>query len=298
MKTLVMGWFSFELYGATAGDLMACELTCEWARAAGQELDVALAAPFKGGVDWRAVDPGQYSHLVFVCGPFRDSDVTREFLTRFAHCRLIGLNLTMLDPLHLGTPFDFLIERDSSERTNPDITFLSRQPKVPVVGLLLVHPQKEYKDRARHKQANQAIRRLIETREMSVVTIDTRLDENSTGLRTAREVESLIARMDLVLTTRLHGTALAIKNGVPPVVVDPIAGGAKVQSQAEALGWPVHFNVETVTDQALQRAFDYCLTEDARRKARECAERAREKVLRLRDEFVREMSQPAEVAMR
>ena len=34
--------------------------------------------------------------------------------------------------------------------------------------------------------------------------------------------------MDAVVTTRLHGTVLAIKNGVPPVVIDPIAGGRKV----------------------------------------------------------------------
>jgi len=56
---------------------------------------------------------------------------------------------------------------------------------------------------------------LAASREMSVVHIDTRLDVNSTGLRTPREVESPITRMDVVLTTRLHATGLSIKNGVP-----------------------------------------------------------------------------------
>ena len=293
MRTLVMGWFSFKNYGATAGDIMACELACEWLKTAGHGYDVALAAPFKGGVDWRSVDPKRYSHLLFVCGPFGESRDTRKFLARFVHCRIVGLNLTMLNPLERWNPFDFLIERDSSATAHPDITFLHDRAKVPVVGLVLVHPQPEYKHRARHEVANQAIRRLTESREMSVVKIDTRLDENSTGLlRTASEVESLVARMDVVLTTRVHGMVFAIKNGVPPLVVDPIAGGAKVQRQAEILGWPARFNVEHLTDNELQRAFDYCLTDEARRKARECAAIACEEVRALREQFIAQVARP------
>jgi len=290
MKTLVTGWFSYELYGATAGDLMACDLVCEWLREAGHTVDVALAPPFKGGVDWRAVEPRDYSHLIFVCGPFRDSEVARELLGRFAHCHKTGVNLSMLDPVEQWNPFDLLLERDSNVAVNPDVTMLSQQPKVPVVGLMLVLPQNEYKDRGRHKAANQALRRLIASREMAVVNIDTRLDENSTGLRTAREVESLIARMDVVITTRLHGTVLALKNGVPAVAVDAIAGGAKVTSQARELGWPQCFGVESVTDEELQRAFDYCLTAEARKLARDCATRAQTRLAELRKKFLAELS--------
>jgi len=290
MKTLVTGWFSYELYGATAGDIMACNLVCEWLRAAGHTVDVALAPPFKDGVDWRAVNPRDYSHLVFVCGPFRDSEVARELLGRFAHCPKSGVNLSMLDPLEKWNPFDLLLERDSNGAVNPDITMLSQAPKVPVVGLMLVLPQNEYKDRGRHKLANQALRRLIASREMAVVPIDTRLDENSTGLRTAPEVESMIARMDVVLTTRLHGTVLALKNGVPAVAVDAIAGGAKVTSQSKEIGWPKCFAVESVTDDELQRAFDFCLTPEARRLARECTLRAQTRLAGLRDKFITELS--------
>jgi len=290
MKTLVAGWFSYELYGATAGDLMACDLACDWLREAGHTVDVALAPPFKGGVDWRTVSPGDYSHMVFVCGPFRDSEVSRELLGRFAHCHKTGLNLSMLDPVETWNPFDLLIERDSNAAVNPDVTMLSHQPKVPVVGLMLVLPQNEYKDRGRHKAANQALRRLVASREMAVVPIDTRLDENSTGLRTAPEVESLIARMDVVLTTRLHGTVLALKNGVPAVVVDAIAGGAKVSQQARELGWPLCFGAEDVSDQDLQRAFDFCLKPEARTLARDCAARARSRLAELRGKFIADLS--------
>jgi hypothetical protein len=51
MKILVAGWFSFEKCNATAGDLMARDLVCEWIENAGHAYDIALAPPFVGGVD-------------------------------------------------------------------------------------------------------------------------------------------------------------------------------------------------------------------------------------------------------
>ena len=95
MKALVAGWFSFEQMGATAGDLMARDLACEWLAGGGHAYDVALAAPFTGGVDWRAVDPRRYSHVVFVCGPFGNGGPVTEFLQRFAGRRLVGLDLVL-----------------------------------------------------------------------------------------------------------------------------------------------------------------------------------------------------------
>ena len=290
MKTLVLGWFSFEYYGATAGDLMAKDVVCEWLEAAGHSFDVALAPPFEGGVDWRTIDPAPYTHILFVCGPFGESPDTVAFLERFGHCRKLGINLSMLQNLDEWNPFDLLIERDSSRTTNPDISLLCDQPKVPVVGLCLVEPQEEYRKRARHKEANEALQRLVDSREMAVVPIDTRLDSNGTGLRTQAEIESLLASMDVVLTTRLHGTVLSLKNGVPAIALDAILGGAKVTRQAGVLGWPVHFQIETVTDRQLSDAFDYCLTAEARDKARECAERARARLAVLRNRFLAEIN--------
>jgi polysaccharide pyruvyl transferase WcaK-like protein len=137
-----------------------------------------------------------------------------------------------------------------------------------------------------HQAANDAICRLTRSRPMAVVQIDTRLDINTTGLRTSAEVESLIARMDVVLTTRLHGTVLALKNGVPAIAIDPIAGGAKIRRQADTIGWAVCFNTDQLSDDDLSRAFEYCLTQEARTRAGECAERARQKLCVVRAEFI------------
>ncbi|GAB4374193.1 MAG: hypothetical protein Kow00121_18270 [Elainellaceae cyanobacterium] len=270
MKALVAGWFSFKQGHATTGDLLSGKLVGEWLEQAGWQYDIAFDPPFSGGVNWRVVDPNNYSHIVFVCGPFQQGELEAEFFARFAGCRLIGLSLTMLVPLEKWQPFDFLIERDSSRDAHADLVFLTAQPKVPVVGVCLVEPYPGAVD----ELANQAIYRLLNDREAAIVHIDTRLDTNSTGLRTAAEIESLIANVDVLITTRLHGMVMALKNGVPVVAIDPEAGGAKIKRQAELIGWPAIFVADQLEDQALNAAFDYCLTDEARHQAKNCYEKA------------------------
>jgi hypothetical protein len=70
VKVLVAGWYSFEQMGAIAGDLLARDLVACWLEEAGWAYQFAVAPPFSGGVDWRAADLAEYSHIIFVCGPF------------------------------------------------------------------------------------------------------------------------------------------------------------------------------------------------------------------------------------
>jgi hypothetical protein len=273
-KALVAGWFSFEQMGASAGDLLVRDVVCGWLGRAGWSHDVALAWPFVGGVEWRTVDPDEYDAVVFACGPFGNGPPITEFLDRFAGKRLLGVNLTMLESLDRWNPFDLLLERDSSITARPDLAFLAATPRVPVVGLVLIDAQPEYRERDRHEEANAALDRLASSRDLARVQIDTRLDVNQRGLTSAPQIESLIAKMDVILTTRLHGTVLALKNGVPVVAIDSVAGGGKVTRQCEALGWTTVFRVEHCSDQALVSALDYCLSPSARQAARACRERA------------------------
>jgi hypothetical protein len=286
MRVLLAGWFSFEGMNTTAGDLLARDVAARWLEQGGYAHDVAVTPALGEGVDFHAVDPARYTHLVFVCGPFRNTSFINGLLARFAGCRRIGLNLSMLTPLDEWNPFDVLLERDSTATARPDITFASDAPPAPVIGVCLVHPQHEYGKKGLHRTANEAIQRLTESRPMAVVRIDTCLEQNKTGLRVPAEVEALLARMDVVLTTRLHGTVLSLKNGVPVVAVDPIAGGAKILRQAETIGWPVVFTADAVSDDALSDALDFCLTPAARDRAAACAARAREAVDRTRAEFL------------
>ncbi len=292
MKVLLAGWFSFEQMGATAGDLLCRDLVHHWLRDAGIDHDIAIAPPFTGGIDWRTLDPKSYTHLVFVCGPFGNGPPVDEMLAAFNHCAMIGLNLSMLQDLSEWDPFELLIERDSSRQARPDMVFLTDQPRVPVIGVVLVHPQGEYGGRAMHREANAAIERVLAQREASLVRIDTRLDENNSGLRTPAEVESLIARVDVVMTTRLHGLVLAIKNGVPAVAVDPIRGGAKIVRQCESIGWPHVTSADQLNDAQLLEWLDYCLTPQAKQAVRKCAHQATEQLVDIHSRLLDALENP------
>jgi Polysaccharide pyruvyl transferase len=284
VRALVAGWFSFEGMGATAGDLLARDVICSWLDRAGVDYEVALAQPFLGGVDWRAAAPSRYTHVVFVCGPFGNGWPLTEFLARFEASKLIGVNVSMLEPVERWNPFHALFERDSSVAARPDVSFLSRSTLVPLVGVMLVHRQREYA-RAAHDVSERAIRDLLGPRNVATIEIETRLDLEEQAPRSPAQVETLVARMDAVVTTRLHGLVLALKHGVPALAVDPISGGAKVKRQAETIGWPACFVADTLDPDELERTLDWCLAEAGRDEARVCATRATELLAGLEDEL-------------
>ena len=293
MHALVMGWFSWELFGTTAGDLIAKDIVCNWLEEAHITYDVALAKPFANetSVDWQQVDSQKYTDIVFVCGPFRLTWPVPEFLSYFSNCRFIGVNLSMLQPLSEWNPFTLLYERDSSATINPDITFYAKPNRVPVVGLLLVHKQKEYGSKGMYDHAHEVIKKLTDKIKACVVPIDTMIEWNKGGLRTQDEIETLISRMDLVITTRLHGTVLAIKNGVPAIPVDPVAGGAKISAQVKTIGWPILFQADQLDDEELLKAFEFCLTPEARVKTLECKETAINMIKAVHQRFLRELTE-------
>jgi hypothetical protein len=281
IRALIVGWFSWEQSDSTAGDFLAADQVREWLSTAGIPFDTAVAPPFAGGVNLRDVDAADYPLVIFVCGPFMRNHWEREFLDRFDRSFVCGVNLSLPLPLNEWQPFDFLVERDSDRAVRPDLVFATRQTLVPVVGKCLGEPY----DEADVPSANRAIDRLVASREMAVVPIDTRLDVNAAGLRSPAEVESALARMDAVITTRLHGMVLALKNGVPALVVDPEPSGGRIARQADCIGWPYAFTVDALDDAALREAFECCLTSEARVLARRCAERAASRVLEARMNF-------------
>jgi polysaccharide pyruvyl transferase len=315
----VAGWFSFEGLGATAGDLLARDVACGWLSEAGYPYDVAVATPFTGGCDWRHMEPARYSHLVFVCGPFWvrrtvvrilpgavatavarraaalrrvGLDPFRHFalellVSRFRGARLVGLGISVLGPPGAWQPFHLLLERDSAATARPDLSFASAPNPVPVVGVILADRAVRADARRAAEAAERAVSRLLASREAARLDIDTRLDRpNRGGLRTPAEVESLIARTDAVVTTRLHGAVLALRSGVPAVIIDPVAGGGKVWAQAQAIGWPLAYRVDALDGAVLSEALTFCLTADARRLARDCARRAGEEAEELKKHFL------------
>jgi len=296
MQILVAGWFSFNGMGATAGDFISRDIVCSWLKEAGLTFDIALAEPLalEGGVDWRKLDAERYSHVVFVCGPFGNGWPLTEFLSAFSNARLIGVNLSLLQPLEEWNPFHLLFARDSSLVSHPDISFQGKPPTVPVVGVILVHKQKEYGKRALHERAEDMINDFLSRTEAAVVNIDTAIPNNKGLLRTPAAVEALIRKMDLVITTRLHGVVLALKNEIPVIPIDPIAGGAKITQQVRTIGWPFLFNAESLSINSLLAAYKFSLSPDARLQAKKIAERSIMEVEKIHQAFVKELKRLAE----
>jgi hypothetical protein len=286
VKSLVAGWFSFDEVVATVGDLLARDVLCRWLERANLDYEVANAPLVGDGVDWRIADPDAYERVIFVCGPFGRRPLLEQFVERFGARPLVGVNLSMLEGEAAWNPFEVLFERDGGAgQPQPDLSFLApAEPAVPVVAVLLAHPQDEYAG-AMHGAASEAIARLPDLRPAALLHTDTDLLDGD-RVRHASEVVSLVARADVVVTTRMHGLVLALREGVPAVAIDPIAGGAKVSRQAEAVGWAAALRVEELTDAELCEAYDWCLSDEARERARACFEDARRRLGVLEAELV------------
>lgn len=285
-RALVAGWFSYAGGHATGGDLMARDLLCDWLDSAGFEHVTAFASPFTGGPSLDNLDPAQFTHAFFVCGPFGRWPYEQDFLTRFSGCRLIGLNLSLEADPDEWQPFDLVIERDSKRAVNPDMVFASRAELPPLVGICLreAHPAADV------ATANRAIERLLERHEAARVQIDTRLDVNATRLRSAGEIEALISHADLIVTTRLHGLVLGLKNAVPVVAVDAVRSGGKISAQCARIGWPNLVRLDELDDERLDRAFAFALGDEARELARRSSDRAAADVEEIRRRLTAELS--------
>lgn len=280
MRVLVTGWPSFRHGEATAGDVLAMEAVRRTLAAAGIPYDLAWSPVFRpGGHTLPQAPPGRYSHLVFCCGPLHGPQVA-GLHRRYARCRRIAVGVSVIDPADpAAAGFHAILARDGTGGSpRRDLAAGVGVPPVPVAGVCLAPGQREYGERRRHDEVTAGLGAWLEGQECARVVLDTRLDPR--GWRnhaTPSQVEAIIRRLDVVVTTRLHGLVLALKNGVPALAIDPVAGGAKVSAQARAWDWPAVITTGgRVGAGELDRQWRWCLS-------REAAERADTARLAARD---------------
>ncbi|MDG9721106.1 polysaccharide pyruvyl transferase family protein [Streptomyces sp. DH24] len=276
------GWFSFLHGEATAGDVLALHRVEDVLRRAGIGYDVVWSPGFRPDAPHLDdVRPEAYTHLVFVCGPLHGPQV-EDLHRRFAHCVRIAVGTSVIDP---GGPavtgFHRTLARDGAPGAAPGPDLAARAPAlpalpaVPVIGVILTHGQHEYGRQRRHEQVAAAVTGWLAGRDCARLELDTRLDAHDWRLcATPAQLESVLTRLDLVVTDRLHGLVLALRAGVPALAVDPVQGGAKVTAQARACDWPALIPAERLDAAGLERWWDWCLT-DGRRAAAEARERFR-----------------------
>ncbi|WP_026341248.1 polysaccharide pyruvyl transferase family protein [Actinomadura atramentaria] len=274
MRVLLTGWYSFLDGEATAGDVLARDAVRDRLDASGIPCDTAWSPVFKpGALTLAGADPADYTHLVFACGPLHGPDIA-ALHERYARCRRIAVGVSVLDPADPAvTGFDTVLARDGLGPARPDLATVPDLPPVPVAGVVLSLGQGEYGTRRRHEDVADRVVDWLARTGCARLPLETRLDSRDWRLfGAARELTSVLARLDAVVTTRLHGLVLGLRAGVPVLAVDPVAGGGKVTAQARALGWPAVLAAEDVLatdgDERLAELWRWCLSEPGETAAR------------------------------
>jgi Polysaccharide pyruvyl transferase len=273
-RVLVAGWPSFLHGEATAGDVLAMEAVRSALDATGVPCDLVWSPVFRpGGRTLEGAPPGAYTHLVFTCGPVHGWQV-EQLHERYRSCRRIAVGVSVIDPADPAvTGFHAVFPRDAPGlRPRRDLAAIVPATPVPVAGIILAGAQPEYAAQGRHGQLTSELGDWLATLDCARVSLDTRLGHGEwRSPATPGQVESAIARTDVVVTTRLHGLVLALKNGVPALAIDPVAGGAKVAGQAAAWNWPVLLPCaeEPALDRGeLDRLWAWCRSPEAVTQAR------------------------------
>jgi hypothetical protein len=294
MRVLVAGWFSFDEVIATVGDQLGADTVTGWLDELSVSHDVARASYLARGVPWREVDPTDYTHLVFVSGPIPDRPLLRELCARFANCRRWAVNVSVVDEVG-RTLFDQVWERDAPGEDGRvhvprcDLAIGASEPDAPVIAVAYAPVQHEYGARSRAKSVRAVIEEWLASRKLPWFELSMDLFDRPHARRPA-QVESLVRRADVVVSMRLHGLVLGLKGGRPVIACDPIAGGAKVCSQAEALDWPVVLLAEQITAEALDAALGECLSGALAGRITTARERGRADTARTRDWFTAQLA--------
>ena len=298
-RVLLTGWFSFLHGEATAGDVLAAQTVQRALEDAGIGYDVAWSPVFRpGALTLAAALSSWYTHLVFCCGPVSGEQVA-ALHQRYASCLRIAVGVSVVDPADPACAgFDLILARDGNgppqfdlaavpaprepiagqpaapaaaeiTKSGPALTAEPPPPALPVTGVALTTGQGEYGGRRRHEEVTRRLAGWLAGLDCAPLVLETRLDTGDWRLCSTPEAFTvLVRRLDVMVTTRLHGLVLALQAGVPVLAVDPVAGGAKVTAQARAWRWPAVLSAGDTADPGrLDHWWRWCLSADGRRAA-------------------------------
>jgi hypothetical protein len=267
MRVLVVGWFSFVDGEATAGDLLALDAVLGVLRDVPH--DIAWSPHFRPGFSLDDARPHLYSELVFVCGPLH-GPLIEELHRTYAHCRRTAIGVSVIDP---NAPavcgFDRVIARDGDGPPTADLAIAADElDSVPIAGVLLTGAQGEYGANRRHESVIENVHHwLADLSDCALLPVESRLDRTDWRLCSSPAgFISVLRRLDVLVTNRLHGLVLGLQNAVPVLAIDPVAGGGKVTAQAEVWAWPC-LRADEVDPQRLGRLWDWCLSDTGRHAA-------------------------------
>ncbi|MTD53384.1 polysaccharide pyruvyl transferase family protein [Amycolatopsis pithecellobii] len=271
MRVLVTGWPSFYDGEATAGDVLSMRRVCDALNVAGVAHDSAWSPAFRpGGMSLDDAEPGDYTHVVFVCGPAHGKQV-RRLHERYAGCRRIAVGVSVLDASDPAvTGFHRVFARDGDTEPAVDLSATANANTAPVAGVVFAPGQPEYGVFRRHDEVHARLTTWLCHLDCARIPVDTRLAIGDwSKCATPDQFLALAHKFDVIVTTRLHGLVLGLRASVPVLAVDPIEGGGKVTAQADALGWPALVGAHDVGHRALlDNWWQWCLSIGGRVAAR------------------------------
>jgi hypothetical protein len=200
--------------------------------------------------------------MLFVCGPLHGAPV-RRLHEVFARSRRVAVGVSVLDradPAVAG--FHRVLARDApGAPPAPDLAFgAPAGPLPPVAAVVLTEGQGEYGARRRHAEVTGAVLERLHGTGAALLPWDTRIATDDWRVpSSADRFEAVLARVDVVVTSRLHGLVTALRRGVPALAVDPVEGGAKLTAQARALAWPALLSPGEVRTPAFDDWWEWCL---------------------------------------
>ncbi|MDQ7807969.1 polysaccharide pyruvyl transferase family protein [Amycolatopsis sp. A133] len=262
MRVLLTGWASFLHGEATAGDVLSLRAAGTALAQAGIDHDVVWSPGFRPGtLHLPDAPPGDYTHVVFACGPVHGPQV-RSLHERYAGCRRIAVGVSVPDA---GDPavtgFHRVLPRDDGVTAELDLSLGAQVSPTPVLGVILAPHQPEYGSAGRHGDVHEALTGWLAGLDCARIPLDTRLaHEDWERCATPDQFAAAVSKMDAVVTTRLHGLVLGLKAGVPVLAVDPVAGGGKVTAQGKALDWPVVAAEDADDPALLDSRLKWCLS--------------------------------------
>ncbi|WP_027927582.1 polysaccharide pyruvyl transferase family protein [Amycolatopsis benzoatilytica] len=268
MRVLLTGWASFRRGEATAGDVLSLRAVSDVLAEAGVDHVTAWSPGFRPeGPHLEDAHPDAFSHVVFACGPLHGAQLN-ELHERYAHCRRVAVGVSVPDPHDpAATGFDAVLARDDGDASTADLSLAAWLEAPPAVGVLLAPDQPEYGADRRHQDVHETLTGWLRDLDCGRVELDTRLaTDDWRHCSTPDQFVSVAARLDVLVSTRLHGLVLGLKAGVPVLAVDPVAHGGKVTAQAAALGWPAILPAAAGRAE-LDEWFEWCCSAEGRARA-------------------------------
>jgi hypothetical protein len=242
----VIVWWGSGPRGATIGDLLAVRNLSAGLSKRGHAHSIISHPRFAESGHVVADDLARLragiETIVFACGPLVRTGRLWFLLGRYPRARKFAVGVSVLPhEAALNRRFTGFVARDGMTPAHFDLSIDAVEPPAPPptgrpvrAGLCFRGPQKEYRgrdclaDRAEAMLTGAARRCGLEPVPFTTVL---------GGNRAAADVQESFRSVDVVLTTRLHGSLLALAAGKPVIAIDQIAGGAKLLPVLARTGW-------------------------------------------------------------